>query len=64
MGQAFDSFMPPEEAARVRKLFEQGRSEGKPFTGLTNRCLHKDGSERIMETNGEPVFDQEGLKSW
>jgi len=60
VGQTFDSFMAPDEAARVRKIFKQARSVGKPFTGLTNRCLHKDGSERIIETNGDPVLDQDG----
>ncbi|MBL7076533.1 MAG: PAS domain S-box protein [Kiritimatiellae bacterium] len=60
VGQAFDSFMPPDEAGRMREIFEQECSAGKPFIGLINRCLHKDGTERIMETNGEPVFGREG----
>ncbi len=60
VGRTFDSFMAPDEADRARKLFEQCSSAGKPLTGLVNRCLHKDGSERVLETNGEPVFDRNG----
>ena len=56
---AFD-LMPAEEADRVRRLFQQIASSGRPFSGLENKNLHKDGRVVIIETSGEPIKDASG----
>ncbi|MDJ0767011.1 MAG: PAS domain S-box protein, partial [Myxococcota bacterium] len=53
---AFD-FMRPEEANRVREIFEGFAAEKKPFERVENVCLHKDGREVVMETSGVPILD-------
>lgn len=60
IGRTFYDVMPPDEVTRVQALFEAKSSAGESFTGLINRCRHKDGTERILETNGEPVMDAAG----
>ena len=60
IGRTFYDVMPPDEVERVQALFEAKSRAGESFTGLINRCRHKDGTERILETNGEPVMDTAG----
>ncbi len=52
--------MPPEEAARVREEFEKISEEQRPFAGLENKNLTRDGRLVVLETNGVPVFDGDG----
>jgi len=60
LGKTFFDLMPPGEAERILAEFRDKRDNGLPFVRLVNTVLHRDGSERILETNGEPVFDGEG----
>lgn len=57
LGCRFYSFMPPEDAKRAKDIFNAKKSGGKPFERLISAYLNKDGAERIIETNGDPVFD-------
>lgn len=61
VGKRFYELMPPDEAERTRGIFYRKRARGEPLGQLVNRCLHRDGSERIVETSGEPVFDEAGV---
>ncbi|WP_373500207.1 ATP-binding protein [Desulfococcus sp.] len=60
LGRMFYDFMPLDDAERTKAIFNSSKSSGKSFERLVSSCLHKDGTERIMETNGEPVFDDSG----
>jgi PAS domain S-box-containing protein len=60
LGRTFYDFMPPDEAGQTRTTFERNKLIGKPIVGLVNRCRHKNGSEVVLETNGEPIFDDAG----
>ncbi|MDP1644632.1 MAG: PAS domain S-box protein [Thiobacillus sp.] len=60
IGRTPFDLMPPEEKVRVGKLFEEIAREKKPFSGIENSNLHKDGHLVILETSGVPVFDNEG----
>jgi len=60
LGRAFHEFMPADEATRTRKAFERHRDLNLPLVNMVNRSLHRDGQEVVIETNGEPVFDDSG----
>ncbi|GAB6053462.1 hypothetical protein JCM17960_22820 [Magnetospira thiophila] len=53
--------MSPEEAERVGAIFGLLVAEGLPFHSLRNTCRHKDGHEVILESSGNPLFDQSGV---
>ncbi|MHC4371867.1 MAG: PAS domain-containing protein, partial [Planctomycetota bacterium] len=63
LGRTPFDFMPEEEAARVRDIFEEKLSEAESFYGLENTNRHKDGHLVVLETNGIPIFDAEGKLS-
>ena len=52
--------MPHEEAERVSVLFREIVESRKPFSNLENVNLHRDGTQKVIETNGAPIFDREG----
>ncbi|MEI6851220.1 MAG: PAS domain S-box protein [Bacteroidota bacterium] len=52
-------YMEAEEAKRVKKESDKIVATQKPFNGLTNTILHKDGRKFIFETSGAPFFDKE-----
>lgn len=60
IGKTPFDFMDPEEAARVRPLFEILASELRTFHRLPNRARHRDGHEVVLETNGVPILDSAG----
>ncbi len=60
IGKTPYDLMPPEEAARVSKIFGALIIERKPINALENMNLHKDGRRVLMETNGLPFFDVAG----
>ena len=60
LGKTPFDFMPPDEAARVGKIFGTVITEKKSFSSLENANRHKDGHNVILETSGVPVFRQDG----
>ncbi len=50
----------PAEAERVRSEFRSIRESRKPFAGLENVNLHRDGRLVVLETSGVPFFDLNG----
>ncbi len=48
------------EIGELRRLFQDCKDAAKPFAGLENRNVHKDGRIVVLETNGVPVFDSTG----
>ena len=55
LGSTPFDFMPPDEANRVSKIFNEYVSLKKPFDNLENTNLHKNGSFVVLETSGVPV---------
>ena len=53
--------MPPEEAKRVSAIFKIIAGRRDSFRGLENTNVHKNGSLVYMETNGAPMFDDNGF---
>ncbi len=58
---AFD-LMSPEEADRVGKVYEKIIEERRPFSGMLNNNIHKDGTLVVLESSGKPIFSPDG--SW
>ncbi len=52
--------MPKAEAERVALEFAEIEKARRPFAGLINVNLHKDGHEVILESSGVPLFDNKG----
>jgi PAS domain S-box-containing protein len=60
LGKTPFDLMPPQEAARVRGLFEDFVARREPFRDLDNITLHKDGSLRHVSTNGIAILAADG----
>lgn len=60
LGKTPFDFMPAEEAARIRTDFDEMLQNPQPFQRVENINIHKDGSLRVLETSGIPLFDAEG----
>jgi diguanylate cyclase (GGDEF)-like protein/PAS domain S-box-containing protein len=60
LGKTPFDFMPPDEAQRVGAAFAEISAAQRPFHGLENTNLHKDGRRIVLETNGVPIFNLSG----
>jgi PAS domain S-box-containing protein/putative nucleotidyltransferase with HDIG domain len=53
--------MQPDEATRLKAIYDKAMTEGKPLRLLENANLHKDGQTIYLETSGMPFFDSQGI---
>lgn len=60
LGKTPFDLMVPEEADRVRKIFDTIRASQRPFYCLENINRHKNGHSVVLETSGIPVFSGDG----
>ena len=60
LGKTPFDLMPPEEAARVGRLFAGIAARREPFRDLDNLNRHKDGSLHHVQTSGMPIMGTEG----
>lgn len=60
IGKTPFDLMPPVEAERVAGLFRDIAKSRRPFAGLENTNLHKNGKRIILETSGVPILDADG----
>jgi len=60
IGKSPFDLMHQEEARRVAEEFSAIAKAKRPFAGLENTNLHKDGRLVVLETSGVPIFDAEG----
>jgi PAS domain S-box-containing protein len=60
IGKTPFDFMPVLEAERLRNDFVELIKAPERFRDLENINLHKDGTIRVLETSGIPVFDADG----
>jgi len=60
VGKSPFDFMPPDEAKRVRSLFEARARAKQPLVVLENVNLHKDGRPVVLETSAVPIVDADG----
>jgi PAS domain S-box-containing protein len=50
----------PEEQAIQRPVFDDLMARPRPFRGLELKKIHQDGSARVLELSGVPIFDAAG----
>lgn len=60
IGKTPFEFMPSEEVKRIAAGFQATVKVHKPFAGLENTNLHKNGQLVTLETSGLPFFDSLG----
>ncbi len=60
IGKTPFDLMPPEGISEVAGIFGGYIATHEAFSGLVNINLHKDGRPVVLETSGEPVFDEVG----
>ncbi len=60
VGRTPFEFMPDDESVRVAAAFKAIAAQRKPFRGLRNSNLHKNGHLVVLETNGVPILDADG----
>ncbi len=60
IGKTPFDFMPVNEAQKIKASLQTIKSAAKPFTGLENRNIHKNGAIVVLESSGIPFFDAEG----
>jgi two-component system cell cycle sensor histidine kinase/response regulator CckA len=61
VGKTCFDLMAKRDVERVRTAFQASAGAGRPFQGLVNTNLHRDGSEVILETSAVPIFDGDGM---
>jgi diguanylate cyclase (GGDEF)-like protein/PAS domain S-box-containing protein len=60
LGRVPFDFMPKEERKHIAEAFVAISKERRPFAGLENANLHKDGHIVIIQTSGVPIFEKDG----
>ena len=60
LGKTPFDLMPSAEVTRLQPIVQELRQEPRPFRILENTNLHKDGSLRVLETSGVPIYDRAG----
>jgi PAS domain S-box-containing protein len=60
VGRTPFDFMPAGEARRLEQAFLDIAAGRRPFSGLENVNLHREGREIVLETSGVPILDKAG----
>jgi PAS domain S-box-containing protein len=60
IGKTPFDFMAEEDAQRLRSIFNETSSSGKPFSATEHANRHKDGHLVTLETRAMPVFGENG----
>ena len=60
LGKTLFDLMPPDEATRVSKIFEEIARKREPILDLENWNISKEGHRVCLLTNGVPVLNEEG----
>ena len=60
IGKTPFDFMVPNEQERLTEWLRDILESRKPFEGMENTNIHKDGRHVLLETSGVPIFDPDG----
>jgi len=60
LGKKPFDFMPKAEAEKIAEQFRKSAKEKRPFQGMENWNVHKNGSLVLLETSGVPILDSKG----
>lgn len=58
IGKTPFDLMPKDEAKKIAKIFGEIAKKKKPFSGLENWNVHKNGIKVLLETSGIPILDE------
>ncbi len=61
IGKSILDLMLPDEMERMRPIIDAMTKTPSPIRQILNSLRHKDGSERIIELTGVPVFGSDGI---
>lgn len=60
LGVSWTLFMHPDDRDSAQQLLHQCIAQETGWSAVIIRWLHKDGSIRVSESSGQPIFDSEG----
>ncbi|HTP60090.1 MAG TPA: PAS domain S-box protein, partial [Spirochaetia bacterium] len=60
LGKTPFDLMPEKEAGKIRSEFQRILAACRPFDGLENTNLRKDGGQVVLQTSGVPIFGNKG----
>lgn len=60
IGKTPFDFMTPDDAQRIRKIFEEKSDDRRAFSGLVKTNIRKDKVPVVLETSGIPISDAAG----
>lgn len=60
IGKSPFNLMHPQDAQRLKHLFEQHKTGPRPFTAVEKITIHRNGAFVTIETSGAPFFDEKG----
>lgn len=60
VGHSVFEFLSPEDHGRIRGILSEAVEKRHGFQAVVHRMGHQDGSTRIIESSGRPVFDSDG----
>ena len=60
LGKTPFDLMPPDEARRVKEIFDPYAARREPIPAIENINMHRDGHPVVLETSGAPFFDANG----
>jgi PAS domain S-box-containing protein len=60
LGRPFFEFLDKNEVSEVSNFFEQHLAARSEFFGFVHTMIHRNGQKRVLETSGQPIFDEKG----
>lgn len=60
IGKTPFDLMPPDEAKKVKEVFQEIAIQKKSFSAIENWNAHKNGGLVLLETSGIPILDKKG----
>jgi len=60
LGKTLFDILAPQEIQRVSQVFNSLLQNPRSINNFVKKCLHKDGHEVVIESNGKPIIDDNG----
>lgn len=58
MGRIIWDYLDPDELIETKEFFLENIEKGRPFKGLVNNYLHRDGNAVILEASARPIINE------
>ncbi len=60
MGRIIWDYLDPDELIETKEFFLENIEKRRPFKGLVNNYIHRDGNAVILEASARPIIKEEG----